>query len=524
LHEAATDRPIRDLMGLLALPALWVGRDGATILQIMTEAVERVVPIRFSYVHATLIPGRPPIEPVRVDGRVVTGNELEAWRHAAAGWANRREADACVHLSDTPLGQMRMVRFSMGYGSHGAHIWFGSSDETFPTTMQIAFLRAATSLATTGLQTARASHEREEASRAKDEFLAMLGHELRNPLAPIVTALQLIELKNGGSLTNEHAIIARQVGHLRRLVDDLMDVSRITRGKVELKKELCDIKAILAQAIEDVGPLMEERRHALAVDLGDENIRVFGDAMRLAQVFTNLLTNAAKYTDPGGAIAIAARVQQDTVSITVSDNGSGIDPQLLSRLFNIFEQGVSTIDRSKGGLGIGLALVKNFVELHGGTVTAASEGTGCGSRFIVSLPLSKDIAGVQPASAPALPSSPRFVRVLVVDDNLDALETMRNCLRERDYEVAIASDPLQALRLAQQFRPTVALLDIGLPVMDGYQLAKALRMQFPGQELRLLALTGYGQATDKTRSKSAGFDGHLVKPVDLDDLIAALAG
>lgn len=447
---------------------------------------------------------------------------MAQWATATASWTNRREADAQVVLTDTPLGQMRVVRFSMGYGVYGGQIWFGSTDGDFPTTTHLAYMRAATALATTGLQTARARYEREEASRAKDEFLAMLGHELRNPLSPIVTALQVMELKNDTVLTHEHAVIKRQVGHLRRLVDDLLDVSRITRGKIELKQETLNLKTVLTSALEDVRPFMEERQHAVTTHFPDKEPWVYGDPTRLTQIFTNLLTNAAKYTDPGGAVSLHMRVEEDHVIAHVRDTGSGISPRLFPRLFTIFEQGTSTIDRAKGGLGIGLVIVKNLVELHGGSVTAYSQGIGQGSEFTVTLPRLKASINQSPAPTNVQPAAAPDERVLLVDDNIDALETLASYLSYQGYEVAAASDPIEALDVAKSFRPSIAILDIGLPIMDGYQLAGQLREAFP-QNLRLLALTGYGQTSDRTRSDAAGFEAHLVKPVGLAELMDAMA-
>jgi signal transduction histidine kinase/CheY-like chemotaxis protein len=525
IDDPLADQAIRDLMGLLALPALWAGRDGETILQIMIEAAERIVPLRFAYAQAALLPEQPQYGLLRTDGAYVNGMELAAWGAATAAWSDARHGpEGRVFTATTPLGEMRIIRLSMGYGSYGGKIWFGSTDPAFPTANQAAFLRAAASLAATGLQAARASYEREQASRAKDEFLAMLGHELRNPLAPILTALELFKLRNNGLLSREHKIIERQAKHLSRLVDDLLDVTRITRGKVELRKEPANLREILARAIEDTGPLLEDRHHTLTIDFPDNDVHVFGDATRLVQIFSNLLTNAAKYTDPGGTIAVLTSVGDGRVSISIRDNGIGISPQVFPRLFKIFEQGAATIDRSKGGLGIGLALVKNFVELHGGSVTARSAGTGYGSEFTVTLPLLKHPANAITASPPVRKKSPEPLRVLLVDDNIDALESTNEYLRERGHAVRATSDPLDALKIAGEFRPEVALLDIGLPVMDGYTLASELRHRFPALELRLIALTGYGQAKDRERTRLAGFDVHLVKPVLLQDLDAALAG
>lgn len=523
LDDATADRSIRDLMGLLALPALWAGRDGQTIVQITIEAAERIVPMRFAMADVKLLPDTPNHRVLRLDGHYIDALERAAWEAAAREWEQTRLPDGRVHELSTPHQPMRVVRLSLGYGKVGGNIWFGSDQHDFPSEPQLAFLRAAASLATTGLQTARADHEREQASRAKDEFLAMLGHELRNPLAPIITVLDLIKLRGKDQeLPREYQIIERQAKHLSHLLDDLLDVTHIIRGKVELKREPLDLTSLLHRAVEAGGALFQERGHALTMHIPQQAVWVYGDPTRLMQVFANLLSNAAKYTDPGGRIDISMQAGERQVSITVQDNGSGISPTFLPNLFNIFEQGVATIDRGKGGLGIGLALVKSFVELHEGTVTARSEGIGCGSAFTVWLPrLSQtNERSTPPGVVPAPAGS--ALRILVVDDNVDALESLRDYLAHHGHDVVAISEPLQALKIAEQFRPHVAVLDIGLPGMDGYALAKALRGSFSAEQLRLVALTGYGQTKDFERSKAAGFDMHLVKPVSLEALDAAV--
>lgn len=522
-NESDAERSVRDLMGLLVLPSLWAGRDGQTILQIMTEAVERIVtPLCFTYTQAISLPDHPLLTRLRVRRQEVPDHELQTWQACIVAWSAKHGLNGSVFESGTPLGAMRIVRFSMGYTARSGYIWFGSSDPDFPSNAHLAFMRAATSLAASGLQTARISYEREQASRAKDEFLAMLGHELRNPLAPISAALDLIKLKNDGHLGDAMHIIERQVGHLSRLVDDLLDISRVTRGKVQLAKEALDLRLVLDEAVEGCSPLLNERQHRLTVHGPEQAVWIDGDATRLTQVFSNLLTNAAKYTEPGGEIDIAVEPNQETVSVSVRDNGLGISAQLFPRLFNIFEQGSSTIDRSRGGLGIGLALVKNFVELHGGRVHASSQGEGQGAEFTVVLPLLQNAGKAAWSKAAPPRSEKRFpgVRVLIVDDNADALNTMADLLREYGFEIAVAANPIEALALADQFQPKFALLDIGLPVMDGYQLAKKLRKCFSKESLQLIALSGYGQSSDRARSVEAGFSCHMVKPVNLAQLTA----
>ena len=525
LNERAAERSFRDLMGLLALPALWLGRDGSTVLRLVAEAVEHIVALDLCYVNAPLLRGEPPFTSFRLNGRPVSVDDQLIWQDAIDVWQNISIGAAPVSQG-TPSGDLRVLRLRLGYSSLDGSIWFGSTDRNFPSITDLAFLRAAATLGATGLQAARITHEREQASRAKDEFLAMLGHELRNPLAPIVNSLELIKRRGPGLFGRDLAVIERQVSHLRRLVDDLLDVSRITRGNVELKKEALQIKTILLRAIEAVSPLVEQHRHELTIDLPKESAWVFGDPTRLTQVFANLLTNAAKYTDPYGKLWVSSRVENNLVYIHIGDNGAGISDELVLRLFSIFEQGRSTIDRSAGGLGIGLALVKNFVELHGGTVSVTSDGVGRGAEFTVCLPLISPSEVASPAldapSADTLVAGAAEVRVMLVDDNVDSLESMEMVLRQSGFSVATALGPDEALKVAERFRPAVAVLDIGLPGMNGYELATELRLRFSPETLRLIALSGYGQATDRQKSLAAGFERHFVKPVSVDELIAAL--
>jgi signal transduction histidine kinase len=327
VDDHAGERSLRDLMGLLALPALWVGRDGETVLQLMTEAVERLVPFRMSYVLVPLAPDTSPVTALRVDGRRLGDDEVAAWQEATEAWHRMPLGVAAVRptgspggRSLTPIGELHVIRLNMGYSAGSGSVWFGSSSPDFPTLNQLTFLRAAASLAATGLQTARVALAREQASRAKDEFLAMLGHELRNPLAPIVTTLALIKRKGVNPLNREYAVIERQVAHLSRLVDDLLDVARITRGKVELKRKETQLALILTRALESVSPLLEERRHQVTIDVPADAIWVNADETRLIQVFANILTNAAKYTPPLGHIHVEARQAGDEVRVTVQDD------------------------------------------------------------------------------------------------------------------------------------------------------------------------------------------------------------
>ncbi len=364
----------------------------------------------------------------------------------------------------------------------------------------------------------------EEASRAKDQFLAVLGHELRNPLAPIATALRLMSLRAGDACVSERSIIERQVQHMTRLVDDLLDVSRITRGKVELRRRPIEIADVIAKAVEIASPALEQKQHRLEVDVPNSGLMVNGDAGRLAQVFANLLTNSAKYTPPYGDVSVRAINDRRTVRVSVRDTGMGIAPDVLPHVFEVFVQG-SRRDAVRAGLGLGLAIVRSLTELHGGRVEARSSGLNQGSEFVVELPLlegpTRETARPTPRDHPAPVSRP--MRVLVVDDNLDAAEMLAEWLSAIGHSVRVAADGPTALEIAADFKPDVALLDIGLPVMDGYEVARRLR-ELPGcARTRLIALTGYGQESDHDRSRRAGFEDHLVKPVDLDAITSAVS-
>jgi signal transduction histidine kinase len=371
----------------------------------------------------------------------------------------------------------------------------------------------------------RESEERTRlADRRKDEFLAMLSHELRNPLAPIATALELMTMNGEAGAPRERAIIERQVGHLIGLVDDLLDVSRITRGKIQLRREPVELSSVVTSAIEMVSPLLEQRAHSLRVELPSRPLRVYADPIRLAQVLANLLHNAAKYTEPGGRVVIAADEDEDRIRITVSDTGVGIAPEMLPSLFDLFSQGEQSIDRSQGGLGLGLTLVKSLVGLHGGEVEARSDGPGTGSQFEIRLPHLSAEQAARPSSGPPVPgvtAHGRGRRVLVVDDNQDAADLIADALRAAGFVVAVAHDGPSALEAAARVHPEVALLDIGLPLMDGYELARRLRQQ-EDDRLQLIAITGYGQDSDRARTRALGFAHHFVKPVDLQTLLASL--
>jgi signal transduction histidine kinase/CheY-like chemotaxis protein len=363
-----------------------------------------------------------------------------------------------------------------------------------------------------------------EADRRKDEFLALLAHELRNPLAPIVTALDLMRSaeQQGGSVARYRGIIERQIRQTVRLIDDLLDVSRITRGQITLRRERTSLAAALACAIESARPLVDARGHTLDVHLPEGLPELDADPVRLAQILANLLNNAAKYTDPGGHIAVTATYEAGEVVVCVRDDGMGIPAEMLERVFDAFLQTEAARARAQGGLGIGLTLVKRLVELHGGRISAASEGPGRGSTFTLRLPAARAELAAPPPPARAPGPSPR--QVLVVDDNADAADCLAEALRAEGHVVRVEHSGVDALADAEASLPDVAIIDIGMPGMDGYEVARRLRAAHPGAPLRLVALTGFGREADQRRAFAAGFDAHMVKPADLDRIEAALAG
>jgi PAS domain S-box-containing protein len=360
-----------------------------------------------------------------------------------------------------------------------------------------------------------------EAAHRKDEFLAVLGHELRNPLAPILTALELMRLRAPEHAVREREVIERQVRHMMRLVDDLLDLARIARGAITLDRERCDLAVVVERAAEIASPLFEGRRHRLEIDV-PAGLAIDVDAVRFTQAVSNLLTNAAKFTAPGGRIAVRGRMAGEEIAVDVEDDGIGIAPGDLKTIFEPFVQAADLQDRN-GGLGLGLSLVRDLVHLHGGRVTAESEGLGRGSRFVIHLPPAADRGHATAASQPPRPRVAGRHRILIVDDNKDATEMLSLALGELGHVVGVAHDGPEALRVAAELQPDVAVLDLGLPVMDGYELASRLLETYGAQGIRLVAVTGYGQVKDQARTRAAGFLRHLVKPVDLKELQAALS-
>jgi PAS domain S-box-containing protein len=438
---------------------------------------------------------------VVIDGREIAPEDLPLQR--AARGAEVRDYDEEIHFDD---GSVRHL--------YGSAVPLRDPSGT-PRGAIGAFVDV------TRLRAAEAAMR--EADRRKDEFLALLSHELRNPLAPILNAAELLQQHGDGGPPGEPEVILRQARHLVRLVDDLLDVSRVASGKVTLSKRPLELAGVVAKALEASRPLLERRRHRVEVAVPSEGLVVDADEVRLTQIVSNLLSNAARYTPAGGLVEVGAAREGDDVVLRVRDDGVGIEPSLLPYIFDTFVQGARGPDRADGGLGLGLSLVRTLTVLHGGTVEARSEGPGRGSELVVRLPASRAAAAPFRAAASERTGArehPR--RILVVDDNRDGAAMVSSLLGRAGHDVRVAHDPEQALSLASDFRPEVAILDIGLPVMDGYALGRELRARLAETPPLLIALTGYGQEQDKRRSERAGFVRHLAKPVDAETLGAVV--
>jgi PAS domain S-box-containing protein len=449
----------------------------------------------------------------------------------AAQWRAWDEQGSTIPLEDWPSrralrGETVMPGLEMRYTDDAqGELWMRVS--AAPLRDDFGEVIGACSVVQDVTQLKNAEHALREADRRKDEFLAILAHELRNPLAPIRNSVHILRLAAGDTVAaaRVHEMLERQVNHMARLVDDLMEVSRITRGKVELRKEPVDLGAVLRNAVETSRPLIDAANHRLVVSLPGEPLTLQADPIRLAQVIANLLNNAAKYTHEGGGIGLTAHGEGSTAVISVRDNGMGIPSTMLPKVFDLFAQVDRTYDRAQGGLGIGLTLVRSLVEMHGGTVEAWSEGPGKGSEFVVRLPLADAQFG--PKDHPtqkALTLMPH--RILVVDDNQDSADSLGMLLKLLGAEVYTVHDGPAALEALKTHRPDVVLLDIGMPGMDGYELAREARRRPEGRDVTLIALTGWGQDEDRRRSRDAGIDHHLVKPVDvgtLEQLLSELA-
>jgi len=410
----------------------------------------------------------------------------------------------------------------------GALVFLGAA-ESFDVP-KVALVREVASRAAIAMENARLYTAVQEADRRKNEFLAMLAHELRNPLAPIRNAVHIMQ---GGDVSLDQMkwardVIGRQADHMTRLIDDLLDVSRIVQGKVTVKPEKLTLSSIVERSVEASAPRTQSREQRLIVQLPQEPVEIHGDAVRLAQVLSNVINNASKFSGQGTSIRVTAAFADGEIRISVKDEGAGIDPEFLPHIFDLFAQGDQSLDRSQGGLGIGLTLVKHLVELHGGHVAAYSEGEGKGTEVVVWLPATR-LARPSPTIAPIVarpPSSAKAdmpARILVVDDLAASAETLMTLLEMEGYQVKTAHEGMAALQIAEDFHPDVVLLDIGLPGMNGFEVANRLRSQPHSRDALLIALTGYGEAESRSRSEQAGFDFHMVKPADVNLLLSMLS-
>ncbi len=479
---------------------------GRTGLDLLREAIEQGC-----YAPAIILTGR--------DERAV---DVEAMRAGAADYLIKSGLDAAV--------LERSIRYALQQNRHEEALRRSHDaleQRVQERTAELAHINQA--LEAEIAERKRAEAELTEVDRLKDEFLAMLAHELRNPLAPLLHGLEVLRIAQHDPVATlaVREMMERQLRKMTRLVDDLLDVSRITSGKIELRQEVVDVIHLVNLAAESVQQFVEARRQELRLQVPTEPILLEGDFTRLEQVVSNLLSNASKYTQAGGRITLALEREATHVTIRVSDTGMGMSRDTLPKVFDLFMQVDRSLDRSQGGLGIGLTLVRRLVDLHGGTVEATSQGLGQGSQFIVRLPLTMSPAAVAATSVAAAPArstataAPR--RVLVVDDNLDLVRSLGLMLDLKGFEVQTASDGPTAIEAARRFHPQAILLDIGLPGMNGYEAAQHLRQEHPRDSVLMIALSGYGRDEDRQKSLKAGFDLHLVKPIDTTALMNALA-
>jgi signal transduction histidine kinase/ActR/RegA family two-component response regulator len=501
--DGRLQRCIRDLAALNVLPSMCVGRSPDEVLDIVLDALPTALSCDLVFLE---LPGSPPRQRASLHGAPVLAEQLTEVRAALA--ADDDGTDAQVFLA---AGKLWCLEAEIPVGKERGRLITGRATPLDPETDRV-LVRSAANIVGTIVEAANVL----DAARRKDEFLAMLGHELRNPLAPILTAVEL--LARHPEAAREQGVIERHTRHLARLVDDLLDISRVTRGHVELRNEQVSLGSVLERAVEISSPLMLRNRHELHVaGAGDVTLR--GDPVRLAQIFGNLLTNAAKFTPPHGRIDVSIQQAPGRVRVTVRDNGPGIAHDLLGRIFEPFVQ--AERDAFRGGLGLGLAIVSNLVGRHGGSVAAHSDGPGRGAAFTVELPTTARVEMPANVAQPAASSSRAGVRVLVVDDNVDIADLLCEALQDEGFETAVAHDGHGALERWRSFVPHAAVLDVGLPDLDGYQLARTLRAEH-GKSATLIAATGYGQQKDRVRAADAGFDCHMVKPVSVRDLVIVL--
>jgi len=500
------ERCIRDLAAVQALPSMCIGCSPAEALQIVFDALPTALGADLVYLE---VPAAPAIERAWIRGRNLDGEELESLKSAFAP-----EEGAAGELRSPQHWNFHWFAATVPVGAGHGRLVAGRAVPLDPATDRV-LVRCAANLVGTTLETANVL----EGARRKDEFMAMLGHELRNPLAPILTAVEL--LQRYPEAQRYQQVISRNTRHLARLVDDLLDISRVTRGHVVLRSEDVPLSSVIDRAVDLAAPLVSRQQHQLRVD-DASGILLRGDPVRLTQVFGNLLTNAAKFTPPGGRIEVSIARSPGRVQISVRDDGRGIAREHIARIFEPFVQIDRERDAMRGGLGLGLAIVRDLVNRHGGSISVKSDGPGRGSTFIVELPTVSVAASADAAPAPAPAQKPRgSFRVLVVDDNNDVAALLAEALRHEGYDAASEHDGRSALETWRRFAPHAGVLDLGLPDLDGYELAKEVRAEHGAQPM-LIAATGYGQPRDRRRAMESGFDLHLVKPVSVQELVTVL--
>ena len=497
------ERCMRDLAALIALPSMCVGCSPDESLAILLDGLPTA--LTCNLLCATVPPplGR---RMGWLDGAPLTATEVDQLADAAY----LDGSDLVVYCRDRKLF---CLQFDIPVGGEIGRLVAGRDTPLNPATDRVLF-RSAANLLGTALQAANVL----ESARRKDDFIATLGHELRNPLASILAAVELLQQKN--VVGREYRVIEQQTRHVTRLVDDLLDISRAATGRLELRSEYVSLASALERASEIAEPLVQQHRHSLTVEASD-GITLYGDAVRLAQIFGNLLTNAAKFTPPGGNIVVSVGPTGDRVRVRVKDDGRGLERAELSRIFEPFVQVGPNLNALSNGLGLGLAIVRTLVERHGGSIVADSAGPGQGSTFTVELPTVAAALGRAPVELKRKKPTGARMRVLVVDDNVDMTDLLCEALGREGFETAAAYDATSALEQWRKFRPRAAILDVGLPDIDGCELAAALRVEH-GPEPLLIAATGYGQQSDRIRATNAGFDLHLVKPVSVSELVRTL--
>jgi signal transduction histidine kinase/ActR/RegA family two-component response regulator len=498
-------RCVRDLAALTALPSLCIGRTPDECLDTLIDALPTALGCGLVYF---VLPGQAPQERALLHRGRPTAQHLDEIR--AITTSDDDGADVTAFVGGE---RFWCIGAEVPMGGKRGRLLAGRRTALDVDTDRV-LIRTAANLVGSIIENANVL----EVARRKDDFLAMLGHELRNPLAPIVTAVDLLKLNQTAS--RECDVIERHSQHLVRIVDDLLDISRVTRGHVELRDERVTLSSVLQRAVEMASPLISRHRHQLDVE-DATGIVLQGDPIRLAQIFGNLLTNAAKFTPSGGRIAVVVTKTSDRVRVTVRDTGCGIAADQLQRIFEPFVQADRARDELRGGLGLGLAIVRNLVERHGGAIAVHSEGRGLGAAFTVELPTAAVIQSATPATRSQPSESRGQFRVLVVDDNTDIAELVSEALQVQGFQVDIANDGTGALASWQKFMPHAGVLDLGLPDVDGYGVARQIRSEY-GRDAVLIAVTGYGQPTDRLRSSDAGFDCHFVKPVSIAELVKVL--